>query len=187
MKQINFQNELHFDFTIEKLANVPIFVQAVSIPGIFTEAPQTSTQFSPIKHIGDTTFFQDLVVTIKLDEGMEVWFEMFKWITGLTRVQSYQEFLDLIQNKTKTLDGIKKLYRYQEPEVVIGKGYRNIKSTASLGVSDGNHLKYLEIVFSQIHPVSMGPLTFRTDNSGVGFITFEVTFSYNFYYPRPFS
>lgn len=183
MKQLNFQSELHFDFQIQKLPTVPLFVQSVNLPGIFTEAPQTGTQFVPIKHVGDTLFFQDLMVTLRLDEGMETWFEMFKWLSGLTRVESYKQFVELVNDQGKSLDGLKKLFKSKEPEVG-GKGYKNLKSTASLTISDANHIKYIEIIFVQLHPTSMGGLTFRTDESGVGFITFDVNFTYNFYYPK---
>lgn len=183
MKQLNFQSELHFDFDIQKLSTVPLFVQSVALPGIFTEAPQTGTPFSPIKHIGDTVFFQDLTISLKLDEGMESWFEMFKWLTGLTRTESYDQFIKLINDQDKSLDGTKKLFKTREPNVG-STGYKNTKSTASLSISDSNHIKYIEIVFVQLHPVSMSGLMFRTDNSGVGFMTFDVTFAYDYYYPK---
>jgi hypothetical protein len=183
MKQLNFQNELHFNFQIQKLATLPLFVQSVILPGIFTEAPQTGTQFAPIKHVGDTLFFQDLSVTLKLDEGMETWFEMYKWLTGITRAESYQQFIELINDQGKSLDGSRKLFKAKEPDATK-KGYKNIKSTASLSVHDANHIQYIEIIFANLHPISMSGLNFRTDESGVGFITYDVNFAYDFYYPK---
>lgn len=183
MKQLNLQSELHFDLQIEKLANAPLFVQSVVLPSIFTEAPQTGTQFSPIKHVGDTVFFQDLLITLKLDEGMETWFEMYKWITGLTRAETYEQFVELINDRSKTLDGTKKLFKTKDSDA-SKRGYKNTKSTASLSVSDANHLRYIEIVFMNLHPTSMSGLSFRTDDSGVGFITYDVNFAYDYYYPR---
>jgi hypothetical protein len=184
MKQLNLQSELHFDFQISKLTTLPLLVQTVVLPGIFTEAPQTSTQFSPIKHIGDTVFFQDLIVTLKVDEGMEVWFEMYKWITGLTRSESYKQFQELIADQTKTLDGAKKLFKSKE-QLPGGKGYKNTKSTASLTISDSNHIKYIEIVFANLHPVNMSGLQFRTDETQTGYMTYDVTFAYDYYFPKP--
>lgn len=183
MKQLNLQSELHFDFRIEKLSTLPLFVQSVSVPGIFTDSPQTGTTFSPIKHVGDSLFFQDLVVTLKLDEGMESWFEMFKWMSGLTRAESYKQFIDIIENQAKTLDGSKKLFKSKQIE--SGKGYKNTKSVGSLTVSDANHIKYIELVFANLHPIAMSGLSFRTDDSGVGFVSYDVTFTYDYYYPKP--
>jgi hypothetical protein len=161
---------------------LPLFVQSVSLPGISTEAPQTGTVFSPIKHVGDTIFFQDLVVTLKLDEGMESWFEIYKWLTGLGRSENFQQFTELVNDQGMSLDGTRKLFSGKE--VAVGAGYKNLKSPASLMVSDANHIKYIEFVFANLHPVSMSGLTFRTDDSGVGFITYDVTFTYDFYYPK---
>jgi hypothetical protein len=186
MKQLNLQSELHFDFQIMKLPTLPLLVQSVALPGIFTEAPQTSTQFSPIKHPGDTVFFQDLIVTLKVDEGMEAWFEMYKWITGLTRSESYAQFIELLADKTRSLDGSKKLFKNKE--LTPGsRGYKNLKSTASLTISDSNHIKYIEVVFVNIHPVNMSGLQFRTDESQTGYMTYDVAFSYDYYFPRPVS
>jgi hypothetical protein len=182
MKQLNFQNELHFDFTIEKLGILPLFVQSVSLPGIFTDPPQTGTTFSNIKHIGDAVIFQDLVVSLKADEGMESWFEMYKWLTGIGRSETFKQFRDLINEETKTLDGAKKLFRSKQLDG--SKGYKNAKSIGSLTISDANHIKYLELVFVNLHPVSMDGLVFRTDESGVGFMSFNVSFAYDYYYPK---
>jgi len=184
MKQLNFQSELHFDFQIQKLVNMPLFVQSVFLPGLFTEAPQTGTQFSPIKHQGDTLFFQDLIVTMKLDEGMETWYEMFKWLTGLTRTESFQQFIDLMSDVNTTLDGSKKLFKAREV-ATGGKGYKNIKSIGSLMVRDSNHIPSLEIVFMNLHPTAMSGFSFRSDAADVGYIAYEVTFAYDFYFPKP--
>jgi hypothetical protein len=184
MKQMNFQSELHFDFQIAKLPNVPLFVQAVQLPGVMTEPPQTATQFSPLKHIGDTLFFPDLIVSLKLDEQMESWYEMFKWLSGLTRPESWQQFRDLVGGDMKSLDESKPLFRAKEFDP-NQKGYKNTKSTASLRISDSNYLPYMEIVFMDLHPVSLGGFVFQTVSPNVEFITFDVEFAYNFYFPRP--
>lgn len=186
MKQLNLQSELHFDFRIAKLSTLPLLVQSVVLPGIFTEAPQTGTQFSPIKHVGDTVFFQDLIVTLKVDEGMEAWFEIYKWITGIARSESFQQFKDLIDNKTLTLDGSKPLFNVREASSA-GKGYKHTKSTASLMISDANHIKYMDFVFSNIHPINMSGLNFRTDETQTGYMTYDVSFAYDYYVPRPTS
>lgn len=179
----NFQSELHFEFQIQKLEKLPIFVQNVVHPGIFTEAPQTGTQFSPIKHIGDTLFFPDLYVTLKLDQNMTTWFEMFKWLTGLTRSETYQQFIDLIANKDTTLDGSKALFRAREA-LGGGKGYKNTKSTATLTVNDANHVPFMDIMFMNLHPTSMSGFSFHTDSSNVNYITYDVAFAYDFYFPK---
>lgn len=182
MKQLNLQSELHFDFRIEKLATFPLFVQTVVLPGISTDAPQTGTTFAPIKHVGDSLTFQDLTVTLKLDEGMEAWFEMYKWLTGITRAETFKQFSELVNDTSVDLTGEKKLFRSRQMD--SGKGYKNTKSSASLTISDANHIKYIEIVFANLHPISLSGLAFRTDESGVGFVTYDVTFSYDYYYPR---
>ncbi len=182
MNSENFQSELHYDFDIPKLENFPLFIQSVLLPGIFTEAPQTGTQFSPIKHVGDSLFFQDLYVTIKLDDAMATWFEIFKWLTGLTRSETYQQFIDLVGDKVLSLDETKKLFKSRELDPT-NKGYKNIKSNGVLTINDANHLPYMNLMFSGLHPTSMSGFTFRTDSSNVQFITYDVTFAYNFYYP----
>lgn len=182
MKQENFQSENHYEFVIQKLENLPLFVQEVVMPGIFTEAPQTGTQFSPIKHIGDSLFFQDLYLTIKLDEGMETWFEMFKWLTGLTRSESYGQFQELIKDGSLTLDGSKKLFKSKQLDAT-GKGYKNTKSIATLTVNDANHISYMNILFMNLHPTAMSGFNFQTDNTGIQYITYDVTFTYDFFFP----
>jgi hypothetical protein len=181
MKQLNFQSELHFDFRIEKLNTLPLFVQSVNLPGISTSPPQTGTTFSNIKHIGDAISFQDLVISLKADEGMESWFEMYKWLTGIGRSETFQQFTELINDQSKTLNG-KQLFRTKQLDGA--KGYKNAKSTGTLTISDANHIKYLELVFTNLHPISMDGLLFRTDESGVGFMSFNVSFAYDYYYPK---
>lgn len=184
MKQLNFQNELHFDFNIQKLVNHRLFVQSVNWPGIRTEAPQTGTTFSPIKHVGDTAFFDDLIVTLKLDEGCETWFEVFKWLTGLTRTESFDQFIALLDNADTSLDGAKPLFKGKEL-ATGGKGYKNIKSTGVLSVQDANHQTYMRIAYMNIHPVAIGGFSFRTDQSNVNFMTYDVIFAYDYYFPAP--
>jgi hypothetical protein len=184
MDFLNFQTPLNFEFDIPKLFDTPPFVQEVAFPGLYCDAVGTGTTFAPIKHVGDSVAFDPLVVTLKLDEAMKNWFELFKWTTGLGRPESFEQFDLLEKNNVTTLDGARRLFRGLDKNELSGPGYRNLKSTAVLSVKDCNYISYFDLVFIDLFPTGISGFQFVTDDTMTQFLTYQVTFAYNFYYPR---
>lgn len=155
--QQNFLSPIGFRFVINRLPNVSFYVQGASIPGVSASPTSVATPFKTLKFAGDKLEHDSFTVTIRMDEYMQSYTEVYDWLVALVKNESYDQYRDL----TKSDNG---LY-----------------SDASLVILDSRGNPALEVHLKDIFPISLGNIAFDTTSQDVNYVTCEMTFEHNGY------
>lgn len=153
--QQNFLSPTGFKFTIKRLPNVSFFVQAATIPGISMNVTESPTPFTSIYFTGDKLTYDQFTVTVRVDEYMDSYNEIFDWMIGLAKPESFDQYKNL-KNST---DG---LY-----------------SDATLTVLNSRKNPAIEVSFKDMFPVSLGAIELDATESDVNYKTCDITFQHN--------
>lgn len=165
----NFLSPIGFKFILTKCPKVDFFCSSASIPGITLG---TTNQVNPYKEIpipGDKLVYENLDLNFIVDENMENYIQIHKWLTGLGYPQNLKQFADLAAGNTDFPDA--------NPEF----GYRNIYSEGTLQILNSNYNVVKKIQFSDLFPVSLSTLEFNAANTDYNYFTATATFMYTIY------
>lgn len=147
-----------FTFIIPEMPFLKYFCQTVSLPSISTSEVVVPTPFSNTYRHGDKLNFEPFTITAIMDEDLRVWEETYKWLKGLTRPSSYDEYL----RKEK-----------QDPVPLYFDGYLTINTNANK--------PNLRLKFHNCHPTSIGMVNFDTKVDADVIPTADFTFRYDLY------
>lgn len=153
--QQNFLSPIGFRFTIKRLPNVSFYVQGATIPGLSMSPTQVQTPFKTLSFAGDKLQHEPFSVTVRLDEYMESYNEIFDWMVKATKNDSYDQYRQLANSD----DGV--------------------YSDASLIILDSRGNPSLEVHFKDVFPISIGSVTFDTTQTDVNYVTSEISFEHN--------
>ena len=167
----NYMSPLGFKLILTKTPKVDFLCQSANIPSI---SMGTAVQPSYLKDIpvpGDKVLYDDLTVRFLVDEKMENYLAIYKWITGLGFPESIGQFAQLKKddNRTNRLVTDKADPRYFE------------FSDATLQVLNSNYKPSVLINFVDAFPVSLSTLEFDVSTRDYNFFTAEVTFKYTIF------
>jgi hypothetical protein len=149
----NFFSSKNFDFTIGRLPNVEFFVQSVNIPGLTIPITEQYTPFTPVHRPGNKMQFDELSVTVRMDENLLCYKEIYNWMVGMTSPRQFSEYANLI----------------------VGDGVFSDASLVLLN-SKGNAIK--EFKFIDLFPVSIGSMQLSTVENTTQFVTCTINFKY---------
>ena len=79
----NYLSPLGFKLIISKIPKVDFLCQSANIPSISMGTAVQSTYLKDIAVPGDKPVYDDLTVRFIIDENMENYLSLNKWITGL--------------------------------------------------------------------------------------------------------
>lgn len=177
VKNRNFMSPLRFDFSIDRLPHVNFFVQSANVPGISIppSSTATGTPFNNIQWQGDRISWSDLVVDFKVDEDCHNWYEVFKWMNGISGPEGVKGYSDLKKGIDKDLDG--KTRKLLPPVGKIGHIFGN----ALLLVRNSHNNVILTVKFQDVWPTSLSELKFDTRDESVNEITCTAIFKYDLY------
>lgn len=149
----NFLNPVEFRFTIKRLPNVEYYIQGVNFPGISSSSTDINTPFKTIHAPGDTLTYNDLTLTVLLDENMKSYRDTFDWLVALTRPEDFESYKGLLAG-----DGV--------------------YSDATLTILNSNKNANIELTFKDIFPIEVGTFQLSTTQSDVVAPTFDITFKH---------
>lgn len=155
--QQNFLSPTGFRFVIKRLPNTSFFVQSASVPAVDMGFTPVANPFKTLKYAGDKLNFGSFNLTVRLDEYMVTYNEIFDWMTAITKNESYKQFADL------------------------KNGENGLYSDASLIVLDSRSNPGIEIVLKDIFPTNLSEIRFDTTSSSINYITCDITFEHNGY------
>lgn len=153
----NFLSPLGFRFQIKKAPHINFFVQSVSLPSLQLGEATVPTPFVRVPMAGDHMTFGDFNLTFKVDESMKSYLEIFNWIVGIGKPNSYQQYKDLVQN--------------------AGPG-EGVYSDITLTVLSSSMRPIHEIIMVDAFPVSLTEMVFDSRMSDVDYL--EATASFRF-------
>ena len=167
----NYMSPLGFKLILTKTPKVDFLCQSANIPQI---SMGTAIQPSYLKDIpvpGDKVLYDDLNVRFLVDEKMENYLAIHKWITGLGYPESIGQYRQLKKDDNRT------------DSLVADKGdplYFQY-SDATLQVLNSNYKPSVLINFKDAFPVSLSTLDFDVTARDYTYFTAEVTFKYTIF------
>ena len=167
----NLQSSSNFNVIIPRLKNAAYFIQDVTLPGLSSSSANAANQFKSIPFTPDRLEFGNLEVSIRMQEGMRAWFEVFQWMIGITFPNKHEQYYRLHTNN------IPEIERPAAKEL----NNSNLYDQIVLMILDSNYQPYLEITFKDAYTISMSDLTFTSQDDKNETMTFNVTFTYDYY------
>ena len=150
--------ENQFIFTIDKLKNLNYMVTSCNIPGLNLGEAIFATPTTDVKTPGDKLVFEPLIVRYKVDERLENFLELQRWIRGLAFSSSHLEFERL------------------------QKGWHNrVLLDASISIPTNDlAFEMIRVHYKNCFPTAMEGIEFNSEGGEMQ-ITATVTFSYSDY------
>ena len=162
----NFLSPVGFKFVIGRTPNVDYFCQAASIPEVSIGVREIPTPVKDYSVPGDKMTFGDLSLMFLVNEDMDNYFEIYKWLKGLTnpKVQSdFAKYISTVDEKGRSSQFMKTM------------------SDARLLVLNSNYNSIATINFYNIFPTSLTTLEFDASATDINYFTAEVNFRYTIY------
>ena len=162
---------LGFKLVLTKTPKVDFLCQSANIPSI---SMGTAIQPSYLKDIpvpGDKVLYDDLNVRFLVDEKMENYLAIHKWITGLGYPESIGQFDqlrkdDIRTNASASDDADPRYFEF---------------SDATLQILNSNYKPSVLVNFKDAFPISLSTLEFDVSNRDYSYFTAEATFKYTIY------
>ena len=163
----NYMSPLGFKLILTKTPKVDFLCQSANIPQI---SMGTAVQPSYLKDIAvpvDKVLYDDLNVRFLVDEKMENYLSIYKWMTGLGYPESLTQFDKL------------------ESEAVLpgnfGKAGDNIYSDGTLQILSSNLVPKFNVNFKDLFPYSISTVSFDATDTDIEYFTADVSFKYTIY------
>ena len=164
-----------FTLSITKLPEISFFCQNVIIPDISLDNIPQATPFSQIKIPGELLKFSDLTVNFIVDENMANYTALWNWLIGLGFPENYTQYQSLVstaQNSTSTS---------ATPAIPAFGQLAGNFSDGSLTILGSNNTPVRTIIFTDLHPVSLGSLEFQSNVDDIQYLVGSATFGYTYY------
>ena len=170
--KLDYSSRVQFRFEILYLPLVEYFVQSANVPGIQLGTATVPSPFYDYPVPGDTLSFDPLNISFLVDENLNNFNELHKWISRLGFGDSHEEFADLLREgtpsqRTSSSKGI------QRPLPEIGT-----YSDATLTILSSKNMPKTEIRFKNIFPTSISGLDYNIGGTDVDYVTCSASFSY---------
>ena len=167
----NYMSPLGFKLILTKTPKVDFLCQSANIPQISMGTAVQPTYLKDIPVPGDKVLYDDLTVRFLVDEKMENYLAIYKWITGLGYPESLGQFKqlktdDIRTNASASDEGDPRYFEF---------------SDATLQVLSSNYRPSVLINFTDAFPVSLSTLDFDVTTRDYNYFTAEVTFKYTIY------
>ena len=167
----NYMSPLGFKLILTKTPKVDFLCQSANIPQI---SMGTAVQPSYLKDIpvpGDKVLYDDLNIRFLVDEKMENYLAIYKWITGLGYPESLGQFKQLKKDDNRT-----------DTEITDKGDPRYFEfSDATLQILNSNYKPSVLINFKDAFPTSLSTLDFDVSQRDYSFFTAQVSFKYTIF------
>jgi len=162
----NFLSPVGFKFTLAKDPKIVFFCNTARIPEITLSTNLQPTYLKDIDVPGDKITFGDLSLRFMVDENMENYMSVHKWLYGLGFPETTQQYKDLI---TISND----ITQPQDPKSAFSDG--------SLFILNSNYNTTAVVKFKDLYPVSLSSLEFDATQTDIQYFTADVIFKYTIY------
>jgi hypothetical protein len=163
----NFLSSIGFKFTLNRARKVSFFSNSANIPGLTLGIAEQPTYLKNIDIPGDKIIFDDFILRFIVDENLENYMQIQRWIRGLGYPESLNEIYDL---QTEDVS-----------QIGFDDKTMNIYSDGTLQILNSNQNPQFEVIFRDMFPYSLSELTFDATNPDTEYFTAEVTFKYTIY------
>ena len=162
----NFLSPIGFKFIIGRTPNVDYFCQSAAIPQVEIGVREITTPVKEYSLPGDKMTFGDLSLRFLVNEDLDNYYEIFKWLKGLTNPKhqkNFQKYLATVDERGRTTE------------------FDKMMSDARLLILNSNYNTISIINFLNIFPTSLTTLEFDASATDVNYLTADVNFKYTLY------
>ena len=167
----NYMSPLGFKLILTKTPKVDFLCQSANIPQISMGTAVQPTYLKDIPVPGDKVLYDDLNVRFLVDEKMENYLAIYKWMTGLGYPESIGQFAKLREDDIRT--------DTNSPDLADPRYFEF--SDATLQILNSNYKPSVLVNFKDAFPISLSTLEFDVSNRDYSYFTAEVTFKYTIY------
>jgi hypothetical protein len=157
----NFLSPLNFSFSIKRAPHIEFFIQKINLPGFVLNSPAFATPFVNIPEVGDHLNYGTLKISFKVDEDLQNYLEIHRWLKGLGKPKEFHEYRHL-----------------SEKPQFIGYG---LKSDISLVIMSNIKNPNYKADFIDAFPIALSGLQFDTTNPDINYLIAEAEFKYVYY------
>lgn len=154
---VNYLQATNFRISIKRLPHSTFHAQRANVPSLQGNEIIRPTHLNPLKETYDKITYGDFTFTFIVDENMDNYTEIFKWMHGVGFPQDFDQFKEL---KNKPLN-------------------ENVKSDLSLIVLNNNKKPIKEFLFRGAFPIMLSDLLFDTSVGYTQYVDATTTFTYD--------
>jgi len=158
-----------FLFTIERLPKVSFFTKDINLPSLSLQNLEQQTTLGRIEIPSDKLDFEQLTLNFLVDEKLDNWIEVFKWMQGLGFPENYQQYT-IENNRRGNLSLLPN-------EADLPKNY----SDAKLFILGSNNVVTRTVNFVDCFPIALGGIQFDSQNIDVPYVISSLTLEYSYY------
>ena len=167
----NYMSPVGFKLVLTKTPKVDFLCQSANIPQISMGTAVQPTYLKDIPVPGDKVLYDDLSIRFLVDERMENYLAIYKWITGLGYPESLGQYDQLRKDDIRTDrrigdDGDPRYFEF---------------SDATLQVLGSNYKPTIHVNFKDTFPIALSTLDFDVSQRDYSFFTASVTFKYTIF------
>ena len=167
----NYMSPLGFKLILTKTPKVDFLCQSANIPQISMGTAIQPTYLKDIPVPGDKVLYDDLTVSFLVDEKMENYLSIYKWMTGLGYPESLGQYDQLRKDDIRTNasvsdEGDPLYFQY---------------SDATLQILSSNYIPSIHVNFKDAFPIALSTLDFDVTTRDYSFFTASVTFKYTIF------
>jgi hypothetical protein len=163
----NFLAPVGFKFTINRAPKVAFFSNSANIPDITLGVAYQPNYLTDIPVPGDKMEFGDFNLRFLVDENLENYLEVQKWMRGLGFPESLSEIYKFQDDNEK----------FEQPD----KSQMNLYSDGTLIVLNSNQNLNFQVIFRSMFPYSLSTLQFDATDQDIQYLTADVSFKYMMY------
>ena len=164
----NFLQPSQFLFTLARAPKVTFFSNTSNIPAMNLGIAEFETPLKMIPQPGDKITFEDFNLRFLVDENLENYLEIYKWIKGLGYPEDLHQIYDLQKEDSRNLNS-------RIP------GQMNIYSDGTLQVLNSNQRPNFLVKFYDMFPYGLTTLLFDATLTDSSPVSAEVKFKYTYF------
>ena len=180
---LDYSSPTQFRFLINQLPKVQYFTTEASVPGITLTEGQFNTPLKDIELLGDKLTYEDLTIKFIVDENLENYIEMNKWITAIGFPKDRSQFRDFRGVTSNTSVATRADFSKQADvgAVQASTPERPIFSDSVMTILTNKNNPVVECRFSDCFPTSLSGLDYNQNVTDVDYLTASVSFKYTLY------
>ena len=159
----NFLSPIGFQFSLNKVPKATFFSNSARIPDISLGTAIQPVYLKDIDVPGEKLNYGDFSLTFLVDENMENYSILHKWLKRLGFAATTEDYQKLITDK----DG------QRDPKEAFSDG--------TLQVLSSNFQPIIQVKFIDLFPISLSSLTFDVSDTDIQYFTAEATFRYTIF------
>jgi len=163
----NFLAPVGFKFTLNRAPKVAFFSNSANIPDITLGVAYQPNYLTDIPVPGDKMEFGDFTLRFLVDENLENYLEIQKWMRGLGFPESLKEIYNFQNDNEK----------FEQPD----KTQMNLYSDGTLVILNSNQNLNFQVIFRSMFPYSLSTLQFDATDQDIQYLTADVSFKYMMY------